>query len=126
MKKKVLIVVAHPDDEAIGCGGYISKLVSLGNTVYGVYLTDGEKGRSDSSPKKILSRKKEAYTSSKILGLKWIDQFCGIFEDQLLDIVPLIKINKILEKVKKLVNPDIIITHFNWLCSFKRQVFFRK
>jgi LmbE family N-acetylglucosaminyl deacetylase len=25
IKKRVLIIVAHPDDETLGCGGYISK-----------------------------------------------------------------------------------------------------
>ena len=25
MKKKILIIVAHPDDEVLGCGGFISK-----------------------------------------------------------------------------------------------------
>ena len=25
MKERVLIIVAHPDDETLGCGGYISK-----------------------------------------------------------------------------------------------------
>ena len=25
MKKKILIIAAHPDDEILGCGGYLSK-----------------------------------------------------------------------------------------------------
>ena len=25
MKEKILVIVAHPDDEILGCGGYLSK-----------------------------------------------------------------------------------------------------
>lgn len=28
-KEKILIVVAHPDDEVLGCGGYLSKYKNL-------------------------------------------------------------------------------------------------
>ena len=30
MKKKILIVAAHPDDETLGCGGTVSRMVKDG------------------------------------------------------------------------------------------------
>ncbi len=37
-----LIVAPHPDDEVIGCGGLIARLVSQGNPPYIVIMTGGE------------------------------------------------------------------------------------
>ena len=28
--KKVLIISSHPDDEILGCGGFISKYINMG------------------------------------------------------------------------------------------------
>ena len=44
MKNKVLIVAVHPDDETLGCGGTLAKLISEGKTVAVVDLTQGELG----------------------------------------------------------------------------------
>lgn len=40
--KKVLIIAPHPDDEVIGCGGFISKARRSGAAVYVLYLTVGD------------------------------------------------------------------------------------
>ena len=43
--KKVLIVVAHPDDEVLGCGGTIAKLIDQSCQVKVIFLSDGESSR---------------------------------------------------------------------------------
>ena len=42
LPKRLLIVAPHPDDEVIGCGGLISRLVAEGQTPHIVILTGGE------------------------------------------------------------------------------------
>ena len=58
--KKVLICVAHSDDETIGCGGTISYHKSKGHKVFCLSLTDGVGARGDKNNKAITSRKKSA------------------------------------------------------------------
>ncbi len=45
MVLKYLIFAPHPDDEIIGCGGYLAKLIAKGNDVNIAYLTTPEKER---------------------------------------------------------------------------------
>ena len=44
--KKILTVVAHPDDEVLGCGGTITKSTSQGCKVYIVFMTNGVAARN--------------------------------------------------------------------------------
>ena len=48
MNKNILVVAAHPDDEVLGCGGYIAKYSSKGYQVHGVILAEGITSRSNS------------------------------------------------------------------------------
>lgn len=110
MKKKYLIIVAHPDDEVFGCGGYIAKLASEKNDIRAIYLSDGVVAKYNSI-KKIKKRSELAAKVEKLLGFKWIKKYCGTFEDQKLDAIPLINLIKFIEKVKKEFDPDAVITH---------------
>ncbi|MDD5437307.1 MAG: PIG-L family deacetylase, partial [Candidatus Omnitrophica bacterium] len=41
MKKNILAVCAHPDDEVLGCGGTLARSASEGNDVRVVILGEG-------------------------------------------------------------------------------------
>ena len=110
--KKVLIIAAHPDDDALGCGGTIRKLANQKNKIYAVYFTDGVSARINKKDlkKKINDRKKNSEKASKILGIKRC--IYHSFPDNQLDKIPLLEIiQKIEEQIKK-IKPDLILTHF--------------
>lgn len=44
---QTIIVAPHPDDEVIGCGGLISRLISNGITPHIIIMTGGEKSHSN-------------------------------------------------------------------------------
>ena len=43
MSKNVLVIAAHPDDEILGSGGTIKKLVNSGHKVISVIVAKGRK-----------------------------------------------------------------------------------
>ena len=55
--KRVLIIVAHSDDETIGMAGTIRKHVLEGNTVNVVSMTDGVGSRDKANQKSIFPEK---------------------------------------------------------------------
>ena len=64
---RVLCVAPHPDDEALGCGGLLARLVAIGGVKPSLILTQGE-GASDPS-RDALSRMDESFLAAKRLGL---------------------------------------------------------
>jgi LmbE family N-acetylglucosaminyl deacetylase len=76
MEKSAIVFAPHPDDETLGCGGTIAKLLSEGHQVIVVFITDGRYCLTDlgvtSEPtitKIIEIRKEEALRATSILGL---------------------------------------------------------
>ena len=53
MKRKILVVVAHRDDETIGMGGTIARHSENGDSVYCLSLTDGVSSRNNVDEKTI-------------------------------------------------------------------------
>lgn len=110
---KVLVIVAHPDDEVLGMGGTIAKLTAQGCEIDVLIVTDGSSSQyHDSSDLAIIieDKKKETLACSEILGVKNV--YYGGLPDMRLDTIPHITINNVVESAIKQLQPDTVFTHF--------------
>lgn len=109
MGKTILVVAAHTDDEALGCGGTIARHVSEGDKVYAVFLADGVTSRPGVGEKDATRRAAAAETAQRILGVTSVT-YLGL-PDNRLDGLALLDIVQPLERVIESISPDIIYTH---------------
>jgi LmbE family N-acetylglucosaminyl deacetylase len=109
MKKKILVIAAHADDEVLGCGGTIAKHSASGDAVYALFMTDGVAARTIHSSDAVMERRTAAIEAAKILGLTESIQLD--FPDNRMDSVPLLEIVKAVEGVVRRVQPDTVYTH---------------
>lgn len=107
----ILVVAAHPDDEVLGCGGYIAARVKSGDEVVVTFLSDGVTSREENlGISEIETRRHAARSAAKVLGVK--DVSFGDFPDNKLDSVPVLEVIKTIESVIRRVQPSIVVTHF--------------
>lgn len=114
---KVLVVAAHPDDEVLGCGGTIRRILREGGRVRVLVLGEGSSCRFPigllGSPEVmavITQRREFADRALATLGVsefRFGDLPCGRF-----DTVPIIDIGKTIEAEIAEFLPDTVITHF--------------
>jgi LmbE family N-acetylglucosaminyl deacetylase len=112
MKKNILFIVAHRDDETFGCGGTIAKLIKSNYKIFAISMTDGISSRNKPKSIEIKNRYKNSLKASKILEFEWLDKFSGNFQDNKMDNSSILDVIKVIEKVKKHVNPVFVYTHF--------------
>jgi LmbE family N-acetylglucosaminyl deacetylase len=113
--KKILVVVAHPDDELLGLGASMNRLISEYNTcVHVVILGEGITSRSDKRDVKkweeeLLIHRNNIKKAQATIGYNSVSIYD--FPDNRFDTVSLLDIVKVVEKEKKAHEPDIIFTH---------------
>lgn len=106
MKNKILVVVAHSDDEVLGCGGTISKHIANQDEVFVLVLTDGESSRGEFNTEK----RHEAFLKScHSLGIK--NHHHANLKDSQLDTYPLVEVIRVVEKIATEFKPTIVYTH---------------
>ncbi len=106
---KILVVVSHTDDEALGLGGTIASHYENGDEIYAISMTNGIDSRQVKSSDLEEERFTSSIKSSETLGFTWLKP-C-FFPDNAMDSVPLIEIVKKIEEAKNLTDPNIIYTH---------------
>lgn len=126
--KKILVVAAHPDDEILGCGGTIARLIKEGCEAYTLILGEGLTSRDEHRDRnkrvsEVKELKDQAIKANKVLGVS--DTYIYDFPDNRFDTVPLLDIIKMIEKIKNEVKPYLIFTHYGNDLNIDHQITYR-
>lgn len=115
MKRKILCVFAHPDDEAFGPGGTIAKYANEGVEIHLLCATRGEKGEWQNKELRIKNefkiedaRENELLKSAEILGIRNVE-FLDFVDGTLSNSNYHKLAKKIIAKIKS-YKPAIILT----------------
>ena len=103
----ILVVAAHPDDEVLGLGGTLAKLVKEGDTVYAaIFANDTQVRYKEKMHGDLIGY---CHNSCSILGLQppiFLD-----FPDQKLDTLPQIVLTQAIEKLVNDHDIEHVYTH---------------
>lgn len=124
----VLIVVPHPDDEVLGCGGAIARHINQGDNVSILILAEGITSRENSRElgrdfKKLEALRGGALKASAILGVT--DTVFHDFPDNRMDSLPLLDIVKVVERHVKRTTPSVVYTTFAGDVNVDHQICYR-
>lgn len=113
--KKIMVVVAHPDDELLGLGGTMNRLINDYNVnTHVVILGEGITSRSNQRDIEIwedeLKKHKEnIYSAQRCIGYHSVSVYD--FPDNRFDTVALLDLIKVIELEKNNFKPEMIFTH---------------
>ena len=108
-QKKILIILAHPDDPEYFCGATIAKWIREGHNVDYCLFTKGEKGINDNYKvtKNIITiREKEQKFAAEVLGVNSIQYLK--YKDGML--VPSLEARKNIVRIIRALKPNIVVT----------------
>jgi LmbE family N-acetylglucosaminyl deacetylase len=104
--KTIATFLAHPDDETLGCGGTIARAIEEGAEVHCIIP--------------VTRIKDKCLVAMEALGVKNVHW--GTFEDNSMDIYPLLEVTKFLESKLDIIKPHTLITHHYRCCNQDHRV----
>lgn len=122
MKKNILVIAAHPDDEILGVGATSALHAAQGDNVYALIMAEGETSRGPTEQAKLDHLKTSALKAAAILGV--CDVFFADFPDNRMDSVDLLDVIKVIEGYIQKISPYIIYTHHGGDLNKDHQVIF--
>jgi LmbE family N-acetylglucosaminyl deacetylase len=110
--RKILVIMAHPDDPEFFCGATLSRWARAGHAITYVLLTCGDKGFNDSSSADMTSeklcaiRQLEQNAAARLIGaqaVRFLDRQDGY-------LVPDLDLRRDLTRVIRDIKPDVLVT----------------
>lgn len=117
MTGRALVVAAHPDDEVLGCGATIHKILGQGGHVRVLILGEGSTCRYPadlitSAEARAAIAQRRGFADQALASLGVVDAVFGDLPCGRFDQVPLIDIGKTIEEQIRQFRPDTVLTHF--------------
>lgn len=116
MNETVVVIAAHPDDEILGSGGTLRKLLNHGYKVITVIIAKGRK-EEEQKMEEIIKNANNQLGINETIFLK--------YPNLLLEKIPLHILNKEMESLIEKYNPSIILTHHYGDVNKDHQVVFQ-
>ncbi len=114
MENSVAVIVAHPDDEILGCGGAVARHAEQGDEVHVLIMAEGATSRALQRSREDFSGKLEelgraCHKANKILGVTSVTLLD--FPDNRLDSCDRLDLTKAVEKFVEEKKSTIVYTH---------------
>lgn len=122
-----LVIAAHPDDEVLGCGGTIARLVRAGQPVWIAILGEGVTARygerSQADPLQVEALRETSHRVGALLGARTVFHF-GL-PDNRFDTVPLLDLVKRIEGLVAELRPEVVYTQHGGDLNIDHAITFR-
>lgn len=110
----ILVVVAHPDDEVLGCGASIAKWSESGEKVHILIMAEGVTSRDavrnrDAHKSELSALEKAAHQAGEIMGAASVTLLD--FPDNRMDSMDRLDVIKVIEAHIKQFQPHTVLTH---------------
>ena len=122
MRRRVLCVVAHPDDEVLGVGGTLTLHAEAGGDVTVLIMSEGEQEKLDGTPR-CETRRECALQAACEMGVGNV--VFHDFPDQRLESVPFIELIKAVEAALVTYRPTVVYAHHGGDANTDHQVVFK-
>lgn len=108
---RVLVIVAHPDDELLGCGGTVAALVAAGHAADSFIIGDGVTSRRHDRDTAAAIEERAVAARMAAAAISAGKPRFGGLPDQRFDRTDLLDIVQKIEDVIADISPDIVLTH---------------
>ena len=113
--QRILLVVAHPDDELLGVGSTMHRLIHQEHCIVKVVIlgegitSRGDKRDTSQWDKELTTHRENIEDAKQHIGFHQIISYS--FPDNRFDTIALLDIIKVIEREKQEFKPDVIFTH---------------